>query len=82
MKITAGNTISLTAAAPGSFVEIEGIPHTGFVVVAWAVVCTYADENGMETAVQPVFVVDGETYTTAEWYRDRGVEAGVKVVAQ
>jgi hypothetical protein len=79
VKFTEGSTISLTTANPGVYVKVEGLDPS-FPVVAWAVVCTYADGDGMDTSVQPVFVVDGETYTTAEWYRDRGVEAGLKVV--
>lgn len=79
MKITAGSTVSLTTANPGAYVKADGI-DTSFPVVAWAVVCTYVDGDGMDTTVQPVFVVDGETYTLAEWYRDRGVDAGAKLV--
>ncbi|MEU3105580.1 hypothetical protein [Streptomyces griseoflavus] len=80
MKFTAGSTISLTAATPGSVVKISDLPDATFPVVAWAAVCTYVDGDGMDTDVQPVFVVNGETYTMFEWYRAEGPERGVTVV--
>lgn len=82
MKIAVNNTLSITPNSTGSFVQIEGVTDQTFVVVAWAVVCTHIDENGMETAVQPVFVVDGDTYTTAEWYQLHGTDQGIKLEAR
>lgn len=82
MKFTAGSTISLTTAAPGSAVKIQDIPDETFPVVAWAVVCTYVDGDEVETSVQPVFVVDGSVYTTFEWYQAEGPGRGITVVTR
>ncbi|MET8947430.1 hypothetical protein ABZX30_28775 [Streptomyces sp. NPDC004542] len=82
MKFTAGSPLSLTAASPGTVVKISDLPNDTFPVVAWAVVCSYVDADGMDTDVQPVFVVNGHALTTFEWYRTEGPERGVTVVTE
>lgn len=43
--------------------------------------CTYTDADGADTVIQPVFIVDGSAYTTADWYQAEGSEHGVEVFA-
>ncbi|KPC79538.1 hypothetical protein [Streptomyces sp. NRRL S-4] len=80
MKSTLGSIASVAPAAPGSHVRISDLPDEGFPIVAWAVVCTHVASDEVENSLQPVFVVDGDLYTTFEWYRAEGPERGVTVV--
>lgn len=82
MKYVEGSVLNLTPADPRALVEISDIEFQAFPVIAWAVVCTHVDGDSMETSVQPVFVVNGDIYTTYDWYRTEGPERGIKLVAR
>lgn len=79
MEIAFQNAMSIAPAAPGSYVVISTEADRSYPVIAWALVSTGGNEYGKtETTVQPVFLREGETFTTSEWYQDMGPEHGVK----
>ncbi|MER5312906.1 hypothetical protein ABT034_34620 [Streptomyces sp. NPDC002773] len=82
MNISLHCPVSLAPAQPGWVVrdtDPEGV-GIDYPIVAWAVVTLGIEEDGSKgTGIQPVFIADGETWTTVEWHAANGYDHNLSV---